>query len=106
MVKTGGRVIFLKAEEIDWIEAEGDYVRLHVGERWHLLRDTMKRLERELDPSRFARIHRSTIVNLDRVKELHPYFHGDYMVLLHDGTELKLSRNRRHQLEERLGRPL
>jgi len=106
MLKTGGRVIFRKVEEIDYIEAEGDYVRLHMGEESHLLRDTMKRLEEQLDPSRFARTHRSTIVNLDRIKELHPYFHGDYIVLLKDGTELKLSRGRRADLERRLGRSL
>ena len=106
MLKTGGRVIFLKVEEINWIEAEGDYVKLHVGGTPHLLRDTMKRLEEQLDPASFVRTHRSTIVNLDRIKELHPYFHGDYMILLKDGTELKLSRTRRHVLEERLGRPL
>lgn len=106
MLKTGGRVTFLKVAEIDWIEAEGDYVKLHVGKSWHLLRDTMKRLEAQLDPSRFVRTHRSTIVNIDRIKELHPYFHGDYIVVLHDGTELKLSRSRRHALEERLGRSL
>jgi two-component system LytT family response regulator len=106
MLKTGGRVIFLKVEEIDWIEAEGDYVRLHVGADTHLLRDTMKRLEAQLDPTKFVRTHRSTIVNLDRIKKLHPYFHGDYVILLKDGTELKLSRSRRRALEERLGWPL
>lgn len=106
MLKTGGRVTFLRVEEIDWIEAEGDYVRLHVGGRQHLLRDTMKRLEEQLDPSRFARTHRSTIVNLDRIKELHPFFHGDYLIVLKDGTELKLSRGRRRSLEDRLGRSL
>jgi two-component system LytT family response regulator len=72
MLKTGGRVIFLKAEEIDWIEAEGDYVRLHVGADTHLLRDTMKRLEAQLDPAKFVRTHRSTIVNLDRIKRATP----------------------------------
>jgi two-component system LytT family response regulator len=106
MLKTGGRVIFLKVEEVDWIEAEGDYVRLHVGSNTHLLRDTMKRLEAQLDPAKFVRTHRSTIVNLDRIKELHPYFHGDYVILLKNGTELKLSRSRRRALEERLGWPL
>lgn len=106
MLKTGGKVVFLKVDEIDWIEAEGDYVRLHVRGGSHLLRDTMKRLERQLDPSQFLRTHRSTIVNVDRIKELHPFFHGDYMVILKDGTELKLSRNRRRALEEKLGRSL
>jgi len=103
MLKTGGRVVFLRVEEIDWIEAEGDYVRLHVRGDKHLLRDTMKRLEQELDPAHFVRTHRSTIVNLNRIKELHPYFHGDYMIVLKDGTELKLSRSRRQALEEQLG---
>lgn len=106
MLKVGGRVIFRKVGDIDYIEAEGDYVRLHMGGESHLLRDTMKRLESQLDPRRFARIHRSTIVNLDRIKELHPYFHGDYMVVLKDGTELKLSRTRRASLERRLGQAL
>ncbi len=106
MLKTGGRMTFLRAEEIDWIEAEGDYVRLHAGGKRHLLRDTMKRLEEQLDPSQFLRTHRSTIVNLDRIKELHPFFHGDYLIVLKDGTELKLSRSRRRSLEDRLGRSL
>ena len=66
----------------------------------------MKRMEEQLDPSQFILSHRSTIVNLDRIKELHPYFHGDYMIVLKDGTELKLSRSRRQNLEERLGRSL
>jgi two-component system LytT family response regulator len=106
MLKTGGRMTFLRTEEIDWIEAEGDYVRLHAGGKRHLLRDTMKRLEEQLDPSQFLRTHRSTIVNLDRIKELHPFFHGDYLIVLNDGTELKLSRSRRRSLQDRLGRSL
>ncbi len=97
---------FLKVDDIDWIEAEGDYVKLHVGSDHHLIRDTMKNLEGQLDPASFVRIHRSIIVNLDRIEELHPYFHGDYMVILKNGTELKLSRGRRRTLEERLGRSL
>jgi two-component system LytT family response regulator len=106
MLKTGGRMTFLRTEEIDWIEAEGDYVRLHAAGKRHLLRDTMKRLEEQLDPAQFLRTHRSTIVNLDRIKELHPFFHGDYLIILEDGTELKLSRSRRRSLEDRLGRSL
>jgi two-component system LytT family response regulator len=104
MLKSGGRVTFMNVEDIDWIEAEGDYVRLHAGGNNHLLRETMKGLERQLDPTLFVRTHRSTIVNLDRIKELHPYFHGDYMVILKDGTELKLSRGRREALQRALGR--
>jgi two-component system, LytTR family, response regulator len=103
MVKTAGRVIFIRTEEIDWIEAYDNYLRLHVGGRAHLLRQTMNELEAALNPAQFARIHRSTIVNLDRVKELHPHFNGDHLVILHDGTELKLSRSRREWLEQWLG---
>jgi two-component system LytT family response regulator len=103
MVKTAGRVIFIRAEEIDWIEAYDNYVRLHVAGKAHLLRQTMSELEAALNPAQFARIHRSTIVNLDRVKELHPHFNGEHLVILHDGTELKLSRSRRDWLEQWLG---
>lgn len=103
MVKSGGRVLFLKAAEIDWIEAYDNYVRLHVGERSHLLRQTMNDLETALDPEQFVRIHRSAIVNLDRVQELQPLFNGEAQLVLSNGTELKLSRSRRESLEKRLG---
>lgn len=99
LIKSAGRVSFLKVDEIDWIGAEDYYVKLHVGRKGHLLRETMGELEAKLDPSKFARIHRSSIVNLDRVKELRQHFNGDYLVLLHNGTELKLSRSRREQFE-------
>src|SRR2546422_10905420 len=104
-IKSGGRVTLLRVAEIEWIDAEGDYVRIHVGKQWHLLRETMKRLEAQLDPARFVRIHRSTIVNLERVKELQPFFRGEYVVVLHNGATLKLSRGYRENLEARLGRP-
>lgn len=104
VIKSGGRVFFLRVEEIDWIEAAGNYLRLHVGRSEHLLRDTMNRIESQLDPEQFLRIHRSTIVNLERVKELQPSFHGDYLVLLHDGRRLTLSRNYRARLQELLGK--
>jgi two-component system LytT family response regulator len=100
MIKSGGHLFFLKTEEVDWIEAEGNYVRLHAGEASHLLRETVAALEAQLDPARFLRIHRSTIVNLDRVREIHPLFHGEYRVVLKDGTKLTLSRGYR----DRLGR--
>jgi two-component system, LytTR family, response regulator len=103
MVKTAGRVIFIRADEIDWIEAYDNYVRLHVGGKGRLLRQTMNELEAALNPGQFARIHRSTIVNLDRVKELRSHFNGEHLVVLHDGTELKLSRSRKEWLERRLG---
>jgi two-component system LytT family response regulator len=92
LVKSSGEIFFLKAEEIDWIEAEGDYMKFHVAGRAHLMRETMARLEARLDPKRFIRIHRSTIVNIDRLRKLSPSFAGEYAVILHDGTKLKLSR--------------
>ncbi len=104
LVKSGGKVTLLPVGEIDWIDAEGDYVRIHVGKTWHLLRETMKNLEGQLDPTRFVRIHRSTIVNLEKVKELQPFFRGEYVVVLHTGATLKLSRGYRETLEARLGR--
>jgi two-component system LytT family response regulator len=92
LLKSSGEIFFLKAEEIDWIEAEGDYMKFHVNGRTHLMRETMARLEARLDPKRFIRIHRSTIVNIDRLRKLSPSFAGEYAVVLHDGTKLKLSR--------------
>jgi two-component system LytT family response regulator len=98
ILKTSGRVTFLKVDEIDWVEAEGNYVRLHVGAISHLLRETMKGIEAKLDADRFIRIHRSTIVNTDRIKELQPLFHGEYAVLLRDGTRLTASRGPENKL--------
>jgi two-component system LytT family response regulator len=92
LVKSSGEIFFLKADEIDWIEAEGDYMKFHVAGRTHLMRETMARLEARLDPKRFIRIHRSAIVNIDRLRKLSPSFAGEYAVILHDGTKLKLSR--------------
>jgi two-component system LytT family response regulator len=104
MIKAGGRISFVKAEEIDWIEAADYYVNLHVGRKGHLIRETMNELEKKMDPARFVRIHRSTIVNIDRIKELQPYFNGHYVVILNDGTELKMSRSRRDLLHDRLNK--
>lgn len=92
LLKSSGEIFFLKADEIDWIEAEGDYMKFHVAGRAHLMRETMARLEARLDPKRFIRIHRSTIVNIDRLRKLSPSFAGEYAVILSDGTKLKLSR--------------
>ena len=103
MIKSAGRVYFVKVSEIDYVEAAGNYVRLHVGKDAHLLRETMNGVETRLDPNQFLRIHRSTIVNLDRVKEMQPWFSGEYVVIMKDGTQLKLSRGYRDRLEERLG---
>ncbi|MEM6337251.1 MAG: LytTR family DNA-binding domain-containing protein [Bacteroidota bacterium] len=99
MIKERDSMFFVQAADIDYIEAAGDYVELHVDGRKHLMRETMRRLEEVLDPNSFVRIHRSTIVNLNRIKELRPYFHGDYVVYLNDGTELKLSRRYWSRLE-------
>ncbi len=99
LLKSGGEIHFLKADEIDWIEAEGDYMKFHAGGRTHLLRETMARLEERLDGEKFIRIHRSTIVNIDRVKKLSPSFAGEYAVILHDGTKLKLSRGYHDRLQ-------
>ena len=102
LVKEADRMYFVRVEEVDWVEAHGNYVRLHAGQQVHVLRLTMNALERRLPVSRFARIHRSTIVNLDRVREMQPWFSGDYVVHLHGGTRLKLSRVYRDRLEARL----
>jgi two-component system, LytTR family, response regulator len=92
VVKTGGRVLFLRTKDIDWVEASGNYVRLHVGSDTHLLRESMKNMEQRLEPGAFVRIHRSAIVNVDRIRELEPWFHGEYIVILRDGTRLTSSR--------------
>jgi two-component system LytT family response regulator len=99
MIKSASRVFFLKVDEIDWIEADDYYVKLHTGRKSHLLRETMNELEAKLEPEKFLRIHRSTIVNIDRIKELSPLFNGDYAVILQDGTELKMSRSRREHAQ-------
>lgn len=100
VVKTTGRVFFLRTDEIDWIEAAGNYVKLHVGRETHMIRETMNGIEGKLDPDKFLRIHRSTVVHIDRIKELHPMFSGDYAVILRDNTELALSRNYRERFLE------
>jgi two-component system LytT family response regulator len=105
-VRVNGRVVILKAREIDWVEAAGVYVELHVGKKVYLHRASIMELETRLGSARFVRIHRSTLVNLDRVRELSPRTHGEFSVMLVDGTELKLSRGYRHRLEELLGQSL
>jgi two-component system LytT family response regulator len=106
VIKTGGRVFFVRTDEIDWIEAAGNYVKLHVGSEAHLLRQTMNALEAQLDPDHFFRIHRCHIVNIERVKELQPWFNGEYVVFLRSGARLTLSRGYREKLQDRLGRTL
>ncbi|MGE0554266.1 MAG: LytR/AlgR family response regulator transcription factor [Gemmatimonadales bacterium] len=97
-VRDGPRVSFVPVDEIDWIEAAGNYARLHVGAARHLLRETMSGLEETLDPERFVRIHRSTIVNVARIREIQPWFKGDHLVVLEDGTKLSLTRKYRSRL--------
>jgi two-component system, LytTR family, response regulator len=98
-VKDAAKVTFVPVDELDWVEADGDYMRLHCAGKSHLIRRTMAEMEKRLDPERFVRIHRSTIVALDRIRELRPTFHGEYVVLLKDGTKLKLSRGYRAKLQ-------
>jgi two-component system LytT family response regulator len=100
VVKSAGRIRFLKTEEVDWIEAAGNYVRLRIADETHLLRETMAGIESKLDPRKFIRIHRSTIVNLERVKEIYPKLYGEYIVTLRDGTQLTMSRGYREKLAE------
>ncbi len=92
IVKSSGRVFFVRTEEIDWVEASGNYVKVHTKNEAHLLRESMKNMEAKLDPKAFVRIHRSAIVNIDRIKELEPWFHGEYIVIMRDGTRLTASR--------------
>jgi two-component system LytT family response regulator len=106
VIKASGRVFFLKTEEIDWIEAQGKYVSIHAGKEEHLVREGMNTLENELDPKKFVRIHKSTIVNVDRIQQLQTWFHGDYRLILHNVTTLTLSRRYRQRLDELLGKPL
>jgi two-component system LytT family response regulator len=91
VIRTRGKVSFLKPSEIDWIEADGKHVQLHVGRETHVVRQQLKRLEPRLAPHGFVRVHRSAIVNVDRIKELEPWFHGEFVVVLKDGTKLTSS---------------
>jgi two-component system LytT family response regulator len=103
LVRSDGRIRLVPVDEIDWIEAADNYARLHVGAERHLIRETMGSLEARLDPAQFARIHRSAIVNLERIRELQPTFNGEYAVLLRSGAKLTLSRGYRDRLRDRLG---
>ena len=101
LVRMREKLIVVNAADIDWIEAADYYVTLHAGGKSHLLRETMSALEKRLDPARFVRVHRSAIVNIDRVREIHPLFRGDCALILSDGTQVKLSRTRREDFERR-----
>jgi two-component system LytT family response regulator len=104
VIKSGGRIVFLDDEEVDWIEAAANYVRLHAGSNSYLLRQTMNVLESKLDPERYMRIHRSIIVNIDKIRELKPCNNGEYIVVLRTGKELSLSRSFRDRIQQLLSR--
>ncbi len=99
LVRVRDKFVVVNTSEIDWIEAADYYVTLHAGGKAHLLRETMAAIETRLDPERFVRVHRSAIVNIDRVREIHPMFRGDCTLMLADGTQVKLSRARREEFE-------
>jgi two-component system LytT family response regulator len=101
-VRAGDHLVLLRIEQVDWIEAADNYVNLHCGTETHTVRETMNTLQSSLDPRKFLRIHRSSIVNLDRIKALQPWFRGDYRVVLSTGKTLTLSRGYRKNLEDRI----
>lgn len=106
LIKSAGRVFFLPLSRIDWIEAAGNYVRIHAGSEIHLMRESMGGTEEQLPPDRFVRVHRSAIVNLKRIKELLPSVKGEFDIHLRNGKKITLSRKYRPLFEERLGRPI
>ncbi|MCO6510671.1 MAG: LytTR family transcriptional regulator DNA-binding domain-containing protein [Aridibacter famidurans] len=103
VIKNNGRILLVPAEDVDWIESDGNYLILHCGNDRHLIRETLKSMEERLDPETFFRIHRSTIVNIDSVKELQKHFNDEHVVLMRSGKELILSRRYRGKLGEKLG---
>jgi two-component system LytT family response regulator len=100
LIKRDDRSVFLRVADIDWIESSRNNVRLHVGKDIYLFHETTSGIESRLDPKKFFRIHRSTIVNIEKIKEMHPWFNGDYAVILKDGTKLTLSSTYRERLKE------
>lgn len=104
VVPVGHRQIFIRTDEIDWIEAERNYIRLHVRGRTHLLRENLSRIEVTLDPAKFRRIHRSTIVNIDRIHAVESLFRGEYVVILRDGTKLTSGRSYRANIHQLMGK--
>jgi two-component system LytT family response regulator len=106
VIKAAGRIFFLGVEEVDWVEAADNYVRLHAGLNTHLLRETMNSLESRLDPAQFVRVQRSVIINVRRIKECHPLFRGEYEIVLRDGTRLTSGRGYRARLLELFGNSL
>src|SRR5262249_18846052 len=103
VANSGGRVLFLRLADIDWMEAAGNYVTLHAGKESHMVRTTMNALEPRLDPAQFVRIHRSSIVNSDRVREMQPLFRGEHVLILKNGTQLNVGRAFRARLLQQMG---
>lgn len=103
VVRSGAKIGFVEISAIDWVQSEGNYLRLHTGKTSHLVRETLAGLEMRLDPKQFVRIHRSTMVNVRAVKQLESVFQGEYVVMLHDGTKLTSSKTYRRRLEDALG---
>jgi len=106
IIRADGRITFLHTREIDWIEADDKYVHLHTGKGARMVRQTLAAIEGQLDPKKFLRVHRSAMVNVDRIKELQPLFNGEHSLILDDGTRLTLSRKYKDKLFELLGKPL
>jgi two-component system, LytTR family, response regulator len=105
LVRARDKTVVVDVDQIDWIEAADYYATLHVGGKAHLLRETLTELAQRLDPERFFRVHRSAIVNLERVREIHPLFRGDCELVLENGTRVRLSRTRRHEFQRRFDAP-
>src|SRR5262249_5083217 len=101
-IRENDRIRFIRNDDIDWVESQGNYVEIHSGKSVHLIREPISHLEGQLDPSRFVRIHRCTIVNVTKVRELQSFFHGAYRVIMLDGTELMLSRRFREKARQLL----
>jgi two-component system, LytTR family, response regulator len=106
MIKTDGKVVFVKKDDIDWLEAAGNYIKLHCGADTHMLRETMNSILTQLDASKFLRIHRATIVNIERIKEMHPWFNGEYKIILTTNAQLVMSRGCHEQFTRTFGKPL
>jgi two-component system LytT family response regulator len=99
-IKRDGSVTFVRVEDVDWVEADGDFVRVHAGKDTHMLRETMAEITSKLPAERFARVHRSVIVNTDRIREIQPWFKGDYVLILQDGTRLRSGRTYRETVQK------
>lgn len=106
LIKLNGRIVFVKTDEIDWIKADDKYVLIYTGKTSHLVRQTLSMMKTQLDPRRFVQIHRSAIINVERIKELESLAGGDYFVCLESGAKIALSRSYKDELFELLGKPL